>query len=211
MPANFRRPTTMNAFLKPMASRAIHSKAVRALAATCVVASTFGMPAFAVNITRFALNYTTIDGGGSLKGFMDVDIDNAGAKLTVTGGSIPVWLDKLMLDYFDGSTTTTLTKSSFDALYWTPYVEGTVDWNLSLLDQFADINFGYVSSTPPFPALNTYSMLMLGSDMDTNTFLLTKASLAVPGPLPLLGAGAAFAWSRQLRRRQATVAKPSSI
>ena len=194
-----------------MASRAINSKAARALAAACVVASTFGMPALAVNITRFALDYTKIDGSGSLKGFMDVDIDNAGAKQTVTGGSIPVWLDKLMLDYFDGSTTTTLTKADFDALYWTPYVNGSVDWNLSLLDQFADINFGYVSTTPPFPALNTYNILMLSSSGDANTYLLTKASLAVPGPLPLLGAGAAFAWSRQLRRRQASAAKSRSI
>jgi len=36
----------------------------------------------------------------------------------------------------------------------------------------------------------------------TNTLLFTAASPAsVPGPLPLFGAGAAFGWSRRLRRR----------
>ena len=36
----------------------------------------------------------------------------------------------------------------------------------------------------------------------SNSLLFTPASPAsVPGPLPLFGAGAAFGWSRRLRRR----------
>ena len=36
----------------------------------------------------------------------------------------------------------------------------------------------------------------------SNSLLFTPvASASVPGPLPLFGAGAAFAWSRRLRRR----------
>jgi hypothetical protein len=31
--------------------------------------------------------------------------------------------------------------------------------------------------------------------------ILGAPTAAVPGPLPLLGAGAAFGWSRRLRRR----------
>ena len=40
------------------------------------------------------------------------------------------------------------------------------------------------------------------SNSPTNSLLFTPASPAsVPGPLPLFGAGAAFGWSRRLRRR----------
>jgi MYXO-CTERM domain-containing protein len=39
---------------------------------------------------------------------------------------------------------------------------------------------------------------------DTITVNATSAPADVPGPLPLLGAGAAFGWSRRLRKRIAT-------
>ena len=43
----------------------------------------------------------------------------------------------------------------------------------------------------------------LGNDADVATSLLSPVtpSASVPGPLPLFGAGAAFGWSRRLRRR----------
>jgi MYXO-CTERM domain-containing protein len=44
-----------------------------------------------------------------------------------------------------------------------------------------------------------------GSDLytanDTINLIAGSSSAAVPGPLPLLGAGAAFGWSRRLRKR----------
>ena len=60
-----------------------------------------------------------------------------------------------------------------------------------------------------FPELVSFSASELSfyynSDPDntsSNTLLFTPASPAsVPGPLPLFGAGAAFGWSRRLRRR----------
>ena len=43
-----------------------------------------------------------------------------------------------------------------------------------------------------------------GTSETINLFLGNPASAAVPGPLPLLGAGAAFGWSRRLRKRITT-------
>jgi hypothetical protein len=44
---------------------------------------------------------------------------------------------------------------------------------------------------------------------DTIQLVLGSPSAQVPGPLPLLGAGAAFCWSRRLRRRIASTSLPS--
>ncbi len=55
------------------------------------------------------------------------------------------------------------------------------------------------------PELASPGSLITNFDINassTNTLLFTAASPAsVPGPLPLFGAGAAFGWSRRLRRR----------
>lgn len=40
-----------------------------------------------------------------------------------------------------------------------------------------------------------------GADSDDLTLLVEESIPPVPGPLPLLGAGAAFGWSRRLRKR----------
>jgi hypothetical protein len=201
----------MNASSRPSGFQAIKRKAVKALAASFVIASSFGLPALAApNITRYALDYTTVNGTGFLKGYMDIDINDPLAKNDVIGGLFPTWFDKLVLNYNDGTTTTTLTKTDFDSLNWQLFTPGTVDWASSLLGQFADINFGYVGGGTP-PPITAFNTRLIGTDDDMNTFLLSKASLAVPGPLPLLGAGAAFAWSRKLRRRQAVASKSSSI
>ena len=42
---------------------------------------------------------------------------------------------------------------------------------------------------------------VLGSDGQINVVIGAPSVAAVPGPLPLLGAGAAFGWSRKLRKR----------
>ncbi len=46
-----------------------------------------------------------------------------------------------------------------------------------------------------------YSTAALGGANDFGTIFEFNPAPPVPGPLPLLGAGAAFGWSRQLRRR----------
>lgn len=60
-----------------------------------------------------------------------------------------------------------------------------------------------------FPSLEAFSefdnIFYSNTDLDNspaNTLVFTPASPApVPGPMPLFGAGAAFGWSRRLRRR----------
>jgi hypothetical protein len=47
--------------------------------------------------------------------------------------------------------------------------------------------------------IGTWSLT--GTSETINVFLGNPVSAAVPGPLPLLGAGAAFGWSRRLRKR----------
>jgi hypothetical protein len=49
----------------------------------------------------------------------------------------------------------------------------------------------------------------LAGTRDTIQLVLGSPSASVPGPLPLLGAGAAFGWSRRLRRRIASPSLPS--
>ena len=73
----------------------------------------------------------------------------------------------------------------------------TVDYNIS----------GFCNGILQFSG--SLQSLTVTSDGDVSNQLLTFATLgpdptAVPGPLPLLGTGAAFAWSRRLRRRIAT-------
>ena len=45
---------------------------------------------------------------------------------------------------------------------------------------------------------------VIGSDGQINVVIGAPSAAAVPGPLPLLGAGAAFGWSRRLRKRITT-------
>ena len=47
--------------------------------------------------------------------------------------------------------------------------------------------------------IGTWSLI--GTSETIKVFIGNSASAAVPGPLPLLGAGAAFGWSRRLRKR----------
>jgi hypothetical protein len=55
------------------------------------------------------------------------------------------------------------------------------------------------------PTLGDSNMTSLNAEYNsasTNSLVFSPvSSAAVPGPLPLLGAAAAFGWSRQLRRR----------
>jgi len=89
----------------------------------------------------------------------------------------------------------------------------------SFLNTFA-IDSTYVSSTPIVSSatFNNQTLTSLGFTTPglIGTWSLTGTSetillilgnppaAAVPGPLPLLGAGAAFGWSRRLRKRITT-------
>jgi MYXO-CTERM domain-containing protein len=55
--------------------------------------------------------------------------------------------------------------------------------------------------------IGTWSLT--GTSETINVYLVNPATAAVPGPLPLLGAGAAFGWSRRMRKRiSATLSTP---
>jgi len=81
------------------------------------------------------------------------------------------------------------------------------------------INPAYVSTTPivssatfngetlaslGFTTTGLIGTWSLNGTSETIQVLLGNPSAAAPGPLPLLGAGAAFGWSRRLRKRIGT-------
>ena len=90
---------------------------------------------------------------------------------------------------------------------------------VGIVNSFA-IDFTYVSTTPivssaTFNGLTLASLgftttgligtwSLVGTSETINVILGNPPAAAVPGPLPLLGAGAAFGWSRRLRKRIAT-------
>lgn len=168
--------------------------------AVATVASTIPfLPAKA--LSTYSLSYLTVGGAGSLSGSMTIDTSDPNAQNTLVGGSFPSWFHDLKLTYFDGTTTYNYDKSNYSELYWSPNNPGTVNWQLDLAPQFADINFG------PEISLNTNALVsalsnfkLMGDITYTNQYELTNVN--VPGPLPFFGAAVAFSWSRQLRRRQ---------
>jgi len=86
--------------------------------------------------------------------------------------------------------------------------------NNGILFSFANTN----SELNIFPSSAGYgAVAFFGSTFSGNDGVITSSTLVpqqpqqdVPGPLPLLGAGAAFTWSRRLRRRPKTGSVPSA-
>jgi len=94
----------------------------------------------------------------------------------------------------------------------TAYLYGT--------NQAFSISSAYVSGTPIISSatFNGQTLASMGFTITTGLIgtwtlngtsetiqvVLGQPSAAVPGPLPLLGAGAAFGWSRRLRKRSTT-------
>jgi len=67
-----------------------------------------------------------------------------------------------------------------------------------------------------FGPLNTWDKFVSGSlssqgSVASSSISPVSSSSSVPGPIPLLGAGAAFGWSRRLRRRVMSSADPSRL
>ncbi len=74
----------------------------------------------------------------------------------------------------------------------TSYVSGT---SISNSMFFPGQTFASIGLIP-----GTYTWVW-GSGTDVDSAVMTISTSDVPGPLPLFGVGAAFAWSRRLRRR----------
>lgn len=80
---------------------------------------------------------------------------------------------------------------------------GTISGNtLSLSGSAGDFCNGILRFTGPISTLSVDSSLASGNYVGLTfaTFSDPTPPASVPGPLPLFGAGAAFAWSRRLRR-----------
>ena len=94
-------------------------------------------------------------------------------------------------------------------------VSGIVTFFSGSVNQFA-LDPAYLSNTPIISSATFNSTTLAGLGFTTTGLIgtwtlngtsetiqvfLGPPAAAVPGPLPLLGAGAAFAWSRRLRKR----------
>ena len=94
----------------------------------------------------------------------------------------------------------------FSAASGLPYFFGGTG---SFADGFLFNGNGLNIDSPPLPdPANLYSLfpapLQQGVDINGNPiygYFSANVSYVVPGPLPLMGAGVAFGWSRRLRRR----------
>ena len=188
--------------------------ATRAALASIVLGAVSTLPAQAEppagpsSITRYALNYTTTNGVGSLNGYFDIDTSTAPTVLTQDlFSNLSSWFLDLNLTYFDGSSTVTYTAADFNYLTWDP-ASSVIDWNASLLGQFNTIGIGLdpeAVGTPqiaPIFASSGGTPFLQTDASGINQYTLTGAAPEVPGPLPILGVGSAFAFSRRLRNRQ---------
>lgn len=148
---------------------------------------------------------------GSINGKITLDLDSVSLP---AGGSFPSWATDLSVVVSGtGSSDGTFVQSDFDT--WVFDNGGiTFDFSQDLIGQGGwgtscgfstdgpcDFNLSGPSLLTPFGSY--YFQLSTGS----NSFILSKfAPASVPCPLPLFGAGAAFGWSRRLRKRLASSA-----
>jgi hypothetical protein len=78
------------------------------------------------------------------------------------------------------------------------YMNGST---ISATATFSNTTLSALDFTQPAGLIGTWSLVDSGDSIEV---YLERQSSTVPGPLPLLGAGAAFGWSRRLRKRIAT-------
>jgi hypothetical protein len=104
-------------------------------------------------------------------------------------GQMPWWGSQSNADFFAGEVFTSLGEGSttgYGPLFAYSYNASIAEVMGSLQDLSATGSF--IDGTPAASATVKYA-------------IATAPVPPVPGPLPLLGAAAAFGWSRQLRRR----------
>lgn len=150
------------------------------------------------------------DNGHRAEGLFDTGpgLPSTGATYTITG---------ISGNYFTPSNTFSITGLSNNLLATNQFQwSGTGSPILSNVEGIAFTTADAMSS--PGPIVNLYSVAYSSGDPDFlpldewltespgSVFfsgLITTSSLTpdVPGPLPILGASASFAWSRRLRRR----------
>jgi len=157
---------------------------------------------------------------------------NVGAGTTITAATPPAALAPLQaaIAGFAGTFTTNTnifgaapTSISFTPTYTTPggatvtfatatttnLTIGTAPNNSNAATQVLGWAFTIAGGGVPLGSTGVIDLLFInqgaGSSFSwTGTGSLNIPSSGVPGPLPLLGAGAAFGWSRRLRKRLST-------
>jgi MYXO-CTERM domain-containing protein len=203
---------------------------LRALAQRCQRLSPLLVAPAALLLTqgqaKAVLTYNIFESGGNL-----VLETSRSLNLTPTGSTITCGFDgALALTFGVICTGTDKTIETHAISGPNSFSAGTNDFfpadsvsgistGLDLNSTIFAIENSYVSGTPivssatffgqtlatlgitSFGSLGTWTIVSTG---DTITVNATSAPADVPGPLPLLGAGAAFGWSRRLRKRIAT-------
>jgi len=96
------------------------------------------------------------------------------------------------------SGITTGFSGNVDILIGPDYISGTPIVSSATFNGTTLASLGFTTSG----LIGTWSLT--GTSETIQVFLGNPPSAAVPGPLPLLGIGAAFSWSRRLRKRIAT-------
>lgn len=107
--------------------------------------------------------------------------------------------DATFLGYRTGATTSDL----FTPLASTKTLTGTPTGDTSTAINETNGNVVLYSPTIGGPVVFTGSINVTGGRMDVFTDTLAQ-QIVVPGPLPILGAAAAFGYSRRLRKRLST-------
>jgi MYXO-CTERM domain-containing protein len=186
------------------------------LAATTTLLLSQG-EAKALNLKTFDLQGSPEPGSqGAINGKITLDLDSISLQSGI--GPIPAWATDLsVVVAATGGTDGTFAQSNFNKLIFensgTSFdfnrdLIGQNGWGTTCIGGGCDFNlFSFVSGAPTARAPFKF-------ETGNNQFLLTKFAPAgasgptptsgVPGPLPLLGVGAAFGWSRRLRKRIAT-------
>ena len=179
-------------------------KAARNLVKTCAAAVTFGValaPSNALAVTTWDWSFTT-EFAFSSGTFTTADVvPTAGTTYQITGVSGT---------YNRGGTAYTIT--GFDTSYsnqlqWSGTTSSPILADSGEIIGFNISSDSYVILFQPNSGFNpitrAYSPLAGATELITSSSLTpySPPSSAVPGPLPLLGAAAAFQASRRLRRR----------
>lgn len=162
-------------------------------------AAVLALASSAQALTTYNLSYTTQIGSQSLQGTLTIDETDPAAQQTSVSG-IPSFLKSLSLVVSDGSSATNFSLADYDTFVWDPVSPNSVNFAADLVPQFQEINFINFSTFPALNGCDTFLLCTTDSSFEL-TSAVPQAPAAVPAPLSLFGAAAAFHTSRRLRRR----------
>jgi len=131
---------------------------------------------------------------GIVDGLVDnVDNQTSGLTFTITSATNTPALGWSTFNFYgsgDGIDVSGGQVTGVDLQYFNFFDDGQNLYleNLGEFTELSDLNYSFVNADTDLPS--------------SSSLIFTPVSPAsVPGPLPLFGAGAAFGWSRRLRRR----------